>query len=110
MTSKQIEETIKYFESAINIYEVFSLIPDDSLEAYKNALIALRYYQEHKINEPLTLDELNQIVDKCVWWDWAEGVCLCKKGYVISVYGTFSKDFVISHGKVYKDKPKEDIA
>lgn len=110
MTSKQIEETIKYFENAIGVCEIFPLIHDGSLEAYKNALIALRYYQEHEVNEPLTFDELNQIVDKCVWWDWAEGVCLCKKGYVISDYGTFSKDFVISHGKVYKDKPKEDMA
>lgn len=113
MTNKQIEETIKYFEGCIegyiNVYEVFHLIPDKTLEAFKNALIALRYYQEHEGNEPLTLEELNQIVDKCVWWDWVDGVCLCKKGYVISDYGTFSKEFVISHGKAYKDKPKEDV-
>lgn len=110
MTSKQIKQAIDYFENAVDICSVFPLVHDNSLEAYKNALIALHYYQEHEVNEPLTLDELNQIVDRCIWWDWAEGVCLCKKGYVISDYGTFSKDFVISHGKVYKDKPKEDIA
>ena len=109
MTSEQIKETIKYFEGCINVYEVLHLIPDETLEAFKNALIALRYYQEHEANEPLTLEELNQIVDKCIWWDWAEGICLCKKGYVISDYGTFSKDFVINHGKVYKDKPKEYV-
>ena len=109
MTSEQIKETLKYFESCINIYEVFRLIPDEMLEAFKNAIIALHYYQEHEDNEPLTLEELNQIVDKCVWWDWVEGVCSCTKGYVISDYGTFSKEFVINHGKAYKDKPKENV-
>ena len=109
MTNKQIEEAIIYFESVINICEAFPMVKDSTLEACKNALIALRYYQEHEVNEPLTLEELNQIVDKCVWWDWVEGVCLCKKGYVISDYGTFSKEFVINHGKAYKDKPKEDV-
>ena len=59
MTNKQIEETIKYFEGCINVYEVFHLILDETLEAFKNALIALRYYQEHEANEPLTLEELN---------------------------------------------------
>ena len=109
MTNEQIKETIKYFEGCINAYEVCRLIPDKTLEAFKNALIALRYYQEHEANEPLTLEELNQIVDKCVWWDWVEGVGLCKKDYVISDYGTFSKEFVINHGKAYKDKPKENV-
>lgn len=109
MTSKQMKEAIKYFEKAIDVCESCRLVRDSSLEAYKNALIALRYYQEHEANEPLTLEELNQIVDKCIWWDWVEGICLCKKGYVISDYGTFSKEFVISHGKAYKDKPKEDV-
>ena len=109
MTSKQMKEAIKYFEKAIDVCESCRLVRDSSLEIYKNVLTALYYYQEHEVNEPLTLDELNQIVDKCVWWDWAEGVCLCKKDYVISDYGTFSKNFVINHGKVYKDKPKEDV-
>ena len=110
MTSKQMKEAIDWFEKAIDVCNAFPLPRDRQLNAYKNALVALRYYQEHEANEPLTLDELNQIVDKCVWWDWAEGVCLCKRGYVISDYGTYSKQFVISHGKVYKDKPKENMA
>ena len=47
MTNKQIEETIKYFESAIGVCEIFPMIHDSSLEAYKNAIIALHYYQTH---------------------------------------------------------------
>ena len=47
MTNKQIEETIKYFESAINVCEIFPMVKDSTLEAYKNAIIALHYYQAH---------------------------------------------------------------
>lgn len=60
-------------------------------------------------NIPLTLEELREMVGKWIWWDVDYGgYCRCENGYVVSKSGTYSFEWVSTHGKAYRQNPKED--
>ena len=72
------------------------------------AISALREREERGNPKPLTIEDLKQSEGRSVWWDWCGEYCLCKKGYVITSNGTFSFNFVVKNGNVYRNKPKEE--
>ena len=52
--------------------------------------------------KPLTQKEFNNY-EGFVYWDKIDEVIKCKKDYVITSYGTLSKDFIFKDGEFYYD-------
>jgi hypothetical protein len=75
-------------------------------EALGLAIVALREKEKREYNPKLTLQDLQQLENKFIWWNNFGGMhCQCKKGYVVTEAGTFSFDFVVSNGSAYRHKP-----
>ena len=76
---------------------------------YETIQLILRdfdYRVEHLLNPKLKIKDLQQLKDRCIWWDNFGGIwCQCKNGYVVTENGTFSFDFVLSNGSAYLRKP-----
>ena len=75
--------------------------------AIDTAISALKYKSRMTYNPKLTLEDLQKMKGRLIWWDYfspGEWVT-CEQGYVISNKGTFSFDFVMSNGSAYMNKP-----
>lgn len=97
---------------AINILEVVKFCDVDEvakINAIDVAICALQEKRDRNYNPKLTLEDLQKLDGKCIWWDnWGGEWCVCRKGYVVLKYGgTFSFDFVLSNGSAYRRKPDE---
>ena len=81
----------------------------EACEFYRNGLCAAKRLPDEFTNRPLTLKELQQLTGKYIYWDdRCGGDCLVAATYVITPSsGTFSLDWVASHGKAYRFKPKQ---
>lgn len=95
---------------AINILEVVKYCDVDEIakiNAIDVAICALKEKQDRNYNPKLTLEDLQALNGKCIWWDNFGGEwCVCREGYVALEYGgTFSFDFVLSNGSAYRRKP-----
>lgn len=73
-------------------------------EALEMAIAALREQEALKVNKPLTREELQKFIGRCVWWNGE--TCYCENGYLVTDDGTFSFDWVLSHGDVYCRNPE----
>lgn len=79
-------------------------------EALDMAIIALQEKEKRDRNPRLTLGDLQQLKDRFIWWDNFGGqLCQCKNGYVVTDFGTFSFDYILSNGSVYLRKPNMSI-
>lgn len=96
---------------AINLLEVIKFCDVDEIkkiDAIDEAIIALQEKQDRNYNPRLTtLDDLQKLYGKCIWWDfWGGEWCMCENGYVVvDGRGTFSFGFVLVHGSAYRHKP-----
>ena len=71
-------------------------------------LAELREIKQER-NVPLTLEDLRKMVGKWIWWDVDYGgYCRCENGYVVSKSGTYSFEWVSTHGKAYRQKLEDD--
>lgn len=77
-------------------------------EALEMAIAALREQEALKVNKPLTREELQKFIGRCVWWNGE--TCYCENGYLVTDDGTFSFDWVLSHGDVYCRNPESKDA
>ena len=61
---------------------------DGEAEAYHAMFAAM--LEESMPNEPLTLEQLREIVEPTpVWWDWVCGWVLARKGMIVSWGGRY---------------------
>jgi len=94
---------------AINLLETIKFCDVDELpkiKAVDMAIVALQEKEKREYNPKLTFEDLQQQKHKWIWWENFGGMwCQCKNGYVVTDNGTFSFDFVISHGSAYARKP-----
>ena len=79
-------------------------------EALDMAIVALQEKEKRYKNPKLTLEDLQQLENRFIWWDNFGGqLCQCKNGYVVTDFGTFSFDYVLSNGSAYLRKPNMSI-
>lgn len=89
------------------------LCKDCECEPPSNERTDCQFYQHGfclartKDNQPLTLEELDSMTGKTVWWeDFCGGLCFVKNGYILNPNGaSFSNEWVVEHGRVYRHKP-----
>lgn len=104
MTIQEAIEALKH----INLKRVHPFYSwEEMMEVRDMAIIALQEKEKRDYNPKLTLEDLQQLTDRTIWWDYFGGECItCKKGdYVVTDDGTFSFDFVLSHGSTYLRNP-----
>ena len=106
----EINEAIKRIEDHMCVHKIGKYPHNDLGEALELAIIALKEKAKREYNPKLTLEDLEQLTNRTIWWNNFGGHwCLCKNGYVVTDFGTFSFDFVIKNGSAYLNKPKADI-
>ena len=103
----EIKEAIKRIEDHMCVHKIGEHPHIDLGEALNLAIVALKEKEKREYNPKLTLQDLQQLENKFIWWDNFGGIwCQCKKGFVATnLIGTFSFDFVISNGSAYLRKP-----
>ena len=104
MEIKEAIEALKH----INLSRVHPFYSwEEMMEVRDIAIIALEEKEKRDYNPKLTLEDLQQLTDRTIWWDYFGGQwSTCKKGdYVVTDDATFSFDFVLSHGSAYLRKP-----
>ena len=72
---------------------------ESDVEILDVCMSALREQEERSSKKISTLKELNSLQGRCVLWNGE--ICSCKNGYLVTDNGTFSFDWVLSHGEVY---------
>lgn len=81
----------------------------EACEFYLNGLCTAKHPSIEFTNRPLTLEALRKLKGKYIYWDDpCGGDCFVRETYVITPSsGTFSLEWVASHGKTYRFKPKQ---
>lgn len=101
--SEECDNTCEY---AVAVKFIGELQNEIKVLQDKIALAALKEQESRNYNPKLTLEDLQKLNDRLIWWDYYDDWVMCREGYVVMEYrGTFSFDFVLSHGSVYRYEP-----
>lgn len=93
---RKLEDTIEYRDRYCNEHDIERNALTDALDV---AIAALMEQEERSSKKISTIEELKSFQGRCVLWNGE--ICSCKNGYLVTDNGTFSFNWVFSHGEVY---------